>query len=104
MKTRLLILLPLLLCACQSFKWTDYIADQNKQYVAAKAAPPLKIPSNLDNASLQDQQILIPALPASNNPVVTEEPNLLPPGSMAAEIKAGTLPPSVLKTKLPDPE
>lgn len=106
MNMRLLFLLTLLgsLTACQNYHIQNYIADQNKQYLAAKAAPPLTIPANLNDASLSDQQVIIPVLPASNNPVVTAEPSLLPPGSIAANIKAGTLSPAVLKTKLPDPE
>jgi len=106
MNSRLLFLIALLgsLTACQHSPLPNYISDQNKQYLAAREAPPLKIPANLNSDSLSDSQVLIPALPATNNPVVTAEPSLLPPGSMAAELKAGTLPPSVLKTKLPDPE
>lgn len=103
---RFLFVLALLggLTACQQFPIQNYISDQNKQYLAAKEVAPLKIPAQLNSASLTDTQVLIPALPADNNPVVSAEPSLIPPGSMAAQLKAGTLPASVLKTKLPDPE
>ncbi len=101
MKMRLIVLFTLLssLTACQ-----NYISDQNKQYLAAKAEPPLSIPAKLNDASLSDQQVIIPTLPATNNPVVTAQPSLLPPGSMAEGIKNGTIAPSVLKMPLPDPE
>lgn len=105
MKTlRLLSLLVLLttLSACQHYRWQNYISDQNKQYIAAQSTAPLTIPANLNDASLSDHQVIIPALPATNTGVIA--PSLLPPASMAAQLQAGTLPASVLKTKLPDPD
>lgn len=105
MKTlRLLSLITLLatLSGCQHYRWQNYISDQNKQYLAAQSTAPLVIPTNLNDASLSDQQVVIPALPATNTAAIA--PSLLPPASMAAQLQAGTLPASVLKTKLPDPD
>ncbi len=100
----LLILFIGTLTACQNHHIQNYIADQNKQYLAAQATAPLTIPAPLKDTSLSDQQVIIPVLPNTNNPVVTAEPSLLPPGSMTARINAGTLSPSILKTPLPDPK
>jgi hypothetical protein len=105
MNTRILMISTLLLSltACQNFQFSHYIADQNKQYISAKAAAPLKIPANLTTSQLTDQQQVIAVLPANEQGSENSVPSLLPPGSLSAQIKAGVVPASVLKTPLPDP-
>lgn len=94
--------LALALSACQNFKFDNYIADQNKQYIKAKPAPALQVPANLNSPELSSQQKTLPTLPASD-PSFSQVPSLLPPGSLTAQLKAGQVSPQVLKTKLPDP-
>lgn len=105
MNIRLLLLssvLLLSLTACQNLQFNRYIADQNKQYVSAKAAPPLQIPANLNSTDLSAKQKTLVVLPATD-PAFSQIPSLLPPGSLTAQLKAGQVSPQVLKTPLPDP-
>jgi uncharacterized lipoprotein len=99
----ILLLGVLLLTGCQKFQQQQYIADQDKKYLQAKPAEPLQIPANLNSTELTKDQVQVPALPASNNKPETQTPDLLPPGSLAAQVKSGEVSPKVLKQKLPDP-
>lgn len=99
--TALLFALMTTLTACGNFQFTHYIADQNKQYINAQAAPPLVIPAKLNSDALSSKQKTLPTLPASDANIGV--PSLVPPGSLSAQLQAGQIPATVLKTPLPDP-
>lgn len=76
----------------------NLIQQRQTEYLRTHAAPPLQTPAGVSRANLHDDY----PIPNANTPAPAKSLSLLPPNSIAEQIKQGKLSPDALRQREPE--